>query len=239
MSSTFGLVLDGMAAPVFLQGDHLAEEVKLPLRVLRQGIVHDEEPVVVYQRDFLDRLIDGTGPEFASAQVGHGAGIAVEPAPARRVHQVHHLHALVVIEIALVDAPPGRSHALDRGQVGNIVIHVFKDAVPEIGEHLFHASLGLPEENGVRVLQRLLRVEHGRDAAEDDLHAPLPVLVRDLPSALHLGGEHHGYAHEIDRIVIADRFQVLVNEFHIDIIRERCSHDRRPVGRQVEGGLLR
>ena len=53
------VVLDGVAAPLLLQRDHLAEEVQLPLRVLGQGVVHDEEPVVVDGGHFRHGARDG------------------------------------------------------------------------------------------------------------------------------------------------------------------------------------
>src|ERR1017187_746699 len=81
------------------------------------------------------------------------------------------------------------------------------------------------------------RMQHGRDAAEDDLYPASSVLVGDGPAALDLAGKHHGDADEVDRTVEVDAFDVLVDEFYIHIRRKRGGENHRTVRRQVEFGL--
>ncbi len=112
-----GLVFNGMGAPFLFERDHFPEQVHLPLGILGQGVVHDEEPVVVDAGHLGYRLVDGPGPEDPAAQVGDGAGVAVEAAAARGVDQVNHLHALVVVELAVEDIPARRTHQADIGPI--------------------------------------------------------------------------------------------------------------------------
>ena len=62
-----------------------------------------------------------------------------------------------------------------------------------------------------------LRVQHGRDSAEDDRHTAAAILVGNVPAALHLAAEHHGNADEIDGVVVAQRLDVFVNEIHVHV----------------------
>ena len=80
-------------------------------------------------------------------------------------------------------------------------------------------------------------MEHGGDAAEDDLDPLVAVAVGDLPAPLHLHGQHHRDADKIDRVVEIDGFQVLVDKVDLDIIGQGGGKDHRAVRRQVEFGL--
>ena len=68
-----GLVFDGVAAPLFLQRDHLPEQVHFPLGVLGQGIVHDKQAVVVDGGHLGHGLVDGSRSELAPPQIGHSS----------------------------------------------------------------------------------------------------------------------------------------------------------------------
>jgi len=138
------LVFDGVAAPFFLEGNHLPEEVPFPLGVLGQGVVHDKEAVVVDGGHLGNGLLDGPGTEMPASQEGHAAGIAVEAAAPGGMHQVHHLNAFVVVEIAIQDIPAGGAHPFDGGTMVQIVIDRLEAFVPEILDDPFHAALGFP-----------------------------------------------------------------------------------------------
>ena len=64
----FRVVVDGMAAPVLLERDHHPEQLFLPFLILRQGIIHHEEPVVFDGIQFLGHFIKRPGPELPPAQ---------------------------------------------------------------------------------------------------------------------------------------------------------------------------
>ena len=60
--------------------------------------------------------------------------------------EVNHLHAFVIIQVALVNAPARRPHDLYGRQIVEIVIHFFQIARPEVIENLVHPSLSLSEK---------------------------------------------------------------------------------------------
>ncbi|VTR63796.1 hypothetical protein DESC_10064 [Desulfosarcina cetonica] len=232
-----GIVLDGMAAPFLLQRDHFAEQLQLPLGVLGQGVVHDEQPVVVDGGHLRNRPGHGPRPELAAAQVGHGAGVAMVAAAPGRMHQVHHLHALVIIEFSLENITPRRADVIERRLIGQIIVDFSQPAVGQVVEEQFHASFGLAEEHRIGMGLGLLGMQHGGDAAEDHRHALGAVMVRDLPAAFDLHGQHHGDAHRIHGIVEIDVFKILVYEIDRHMLGQGRGKHHGTVGRQVELGL--
>ena len=140
-----------MAAPFFLQGNHRAEEVDLPLPVLRQGIVHDEQAVVVDTGHLRDHPVHRTGAELPSAEVTDAAGIAVEPAAPGGMDEIHHLDPLVIVEVPFEYRPPGGADDLRRRMVVEEVIHGLQAAVSPVVKDLFHPPFRLPEEDGIGV----------------------------------------------------------------------------------------
>ena len=61
------VVLDGVADPLLLQRSDGLEKLFLPLLVLSQRVVDDEEAVVVDGSHILYHLVDGTRTELATA----------------------------------------------------------------------------------------------------------------------------------------------------------------------------
>ena len=63
-------------------------------------------------------LVNGARPELPPAQIRYSAGIAVETAAPGGMHQIDHLHALVIVELAVEDIPAGRA---DQGDIGPLL----------------------------------------------------------------------------------------------------------------------
>ena len=151
--------------------------------------------------------------------------------------EVDHLHALMVVEVAFVEVAAGGPDVLDGRLAGHVVVDALETAAAEVVDHLLHAALGFAKEDGVGMLHRLFGVQHGRYAPEEHLFASSAVFVRDGPSAFDLRAEHHRYGYEVARLVIVERFDILVRERHLDVLGQcGCKHDR-PVWGQVESGL--
>ena len=130
----------------------------------------------------------------------------------------------------------GRAHEGDVRLLVEMVVHRLERAFSEIGQHLFHAALGLAQKNRA-VRHALFRVQHGGNAAEHDPDPALPVLVGNGPAPLHLHGQHHADAHKIRGRVKVDGLQILVDKGNIHIVGQGCGKDHRAVRRQVEFGL--
>ena len=77
-------------------------------------------------------------------------------------------------------------------------------------------------------------MEHGGNAAEDDLYPLFSVTIRDFPAAFDLDGQHDRNADEIRRFVKIDRLHIFVDKNHLDVIRQGCGKYDRTVGRQVK-----
>ncbi len=64
-----------------------------------------------------------------------------------------------------------------------------------------------------------------------------PINVGDLPTPFDLKSQHHGNADQIDRIIKIDRFQIFIDKFHVNAIRQGCGENDRAVRGQVKFGL--
>ena len=93
---------------------------------------------------------------------------------------------------------------------------VFEDARPD--------PLGLADDDGVGVLQRLVGGERGVESADHDLLAPAAELVGDLVGARRLV-RHAGQADDVAGLVEGDLFVQVVLDRHVDA--------RRRQGREV------
>jgi len=59
----FGIVFNRVADPLFFEGDHFPEQIRFPLFILRQRVVHNKETVVIDSRKFLNHFVEGAGAE--------------------------------------------------------------------------------------------------------------------------------------------------------------------------------
>jgi len=223
-----------MTTPFLFQGDHFGKEVDFPLAVLGQGVVHDEQAVVVDLGHLLDHPIHGSWTKAPPPEVADTAGVAVESAAPGGMHQVHHLDPLVIVEIPLQDVAPRGADDLRRRRRGEEVVDGLEAVPPPVGEDLIHPTLGLAEKNGVGVLPCLFGMEHRSDPPADHPDAPAPVVIRDLPAPLHLAGQHHGDADKIDVVIGGKGLHVLVDELHLPIQRQGRGKDYRTVRGQME-----
>ena len=62
------VVLDRMADPFLFERDQRPEQVLFPLVVLRHGVVHEEQAVVLDRGHLADHIVDRPRPEFPAAQ---------------------------------------------------------------------------------------------------------------------------------------------------------------------------
>ena len=185
------IVLDGVADPLLLQRGDGLEQFLLPLFVLCQRVVDDEEPVVLDGCHILYHLVDGTRTELAASQITHGTRIAAEAATTRGMEQIDHLHTLMVIQLTLIEVAATGAYTLDGRHLAHIVIHFLKFATDEVLHHSFHAAFALAKEQTVYVVHHLLGMQHRGDATGHHQFAALMVFVGNLPATLHLSGEHH------------------------------------------------
>ncbi len=184
-----------------------------------------------------DHRFHGAGTELPPPQVAHAAGIAVEPAAAGGVDEIHHLDPLVIVEIPLQDIAPGRTDGSRRRMIAEVVVDGLQAAVLPVREELPHPPFRLPEEDGIGVLHRLFGVEHRPDPPADHRNAPAAVLISDLPSPFHLAGQHHGDADDIGGALRREGLDVFIDEFHLPLRGKGGGEDHRTVRRQVELGL--
>ena len=228
------VVLNGMAAPFFFQGDHLPEEILLPFLILSQGIVDDIEAVIVDGGQFLYDLLQGAGPKLPTPKEIHAAGVTVKPASPRGMEKIDHLDPFVVIQLPFQDIPPGRSDRSDGGKVGQVVVDLAEPVIPEILQNLLHPPFRLPKEDGVGVPRGLFRMKHGCNTAADDGHSPFTEFIGDLPSPFYLVGQHHGNPDQIRLIVEINRLQILIDKIDFDILGQCGREDDRAMGREME-----
>ena len=232
-----GVVLDGVADPFLLQRCNGLEELALPILVLRQGVIDDEEAVVVDACHILDDFVDGARTELATAEVRNRAGVAAETAAAAGMEEIDHRHSLVVVEVALVEVAAARPYVLNGRHLSHIVIDLLQFAAQEVLHDLFHAPLALAEEEAIDVLHHVLGMKHRRDAARHDELAAFVVFISNLPAALDLRRKHHRERHDVARLVEVDFLDVLVGERDIDIIRQGSSESHWAVRGKVKGRL--
>ena len=234
----FVVVEDRMRHPLLLQRRDRPEQLLLPLAVLRERIVHDEKPVVRNRRHFGDHRVDRARAELAAAQERRAARKAFVLAAARRMDQVHHLHAAEVVERPVQDVPAGGPDQPDVRRIAQIVVDGLQCPGLGVGDHRLHAAFGLAQEDAVRVGLRLFRMQHGRDAAEQHLHAAGAIGVGDFPCARDLAGQHHRHRHQIGGVRQIQRLHVFVHERDGHVRRQGRRKANRAVRGQMEFGLV-
>ena len=81
------------------------------------------------------------------------------------------------------------------------------------------AAFRFTQENTVGVQHRFFSMQHRGNAAEDDFLPPAAVFIRYLPAALDLCRDHDRNTHQVNRVVITEWLQVVIDEIHGDIFR--------------------
>ena len=107
------------------------------------------------------------------------------------MEQIDHLHPLMVIQLTLIEVAATGAYTLDGRHLAEIVIHFLQFATDEVLHHSFHAAFALAKEQAVYMVHHLLGMQHRGDATGHHQFAALMVFVGNLPTTLHLGGEHH------------------------------------------------
>ena len=226
-----GVVLDSVADPFLFQRCNSAKEVHLPLLVLCQRVVDDEQTVVVDARHVFHHLVDRTWTELTATEIGNSARIAAETAATAGIEEVDHLNALVVVKIALVKVATAGAHRSNIRHVANVVVDLLQASILPVLDDLLRTTFRLAQKHAVDMVHHLLGMQHSRDASSQDGFTAFVVFICNGPAALHLRGKHHGEGHKIAFLVKINRLHILVGERNVDIFGQSGSKSHRTMRR--------